>query len=343
MLEKRLLCVGHVTLDTFLMLGEELRDGEDGVEEPQGVGKPGGEVGEGRRQVCFNLGDKVPVEDVYYGVGGGAANVATGTAKLGIETSLYTVVGSDPKGNDIVSVLEKHNVNCFQIVKDKNPTDQAVVVSYAKDRTIFTYSYPRSYEKCPLAGYDYIFISSIGERIEDFYRRVGDFKEKFPEITIFYNPGSRELAKARDDILEILPNVDYFISNVEEACLVAGQNLKPDQIEIKDLMGILAQKGPKVVVVTDGMRGSYIYADAFVEGAGMPCASFLHVEAQKGNLVEKTGAGDAYASGFIAAILLDKNLEEAGQWGSANSSAVISKVGAQEGLLSLGQINKPVP
>ena len=50
--------------------------------------------------------------------------------------------------------------------------------------------------------------------------------------------------------------------------------------------------------------------------------------------MEKTGAGDAYASGLISALVSGESFEEAMVWGALNASSVIGKTGAQNGLLT---------
>jgi ribokinase len=58
------------------------------------------------------------------------------------------------------------------------------------------------------------------------------------------------------------------------------------------------------------------------------------------DLVEATGAGDAYATGFIAALFHGHSTAEAMRWGSANSASVVTKIGPQDGLLKLKEMQK---
>ena len=53
---------------------------------------------------------------------------------------------------------------------------------------------------------------------------------------------------------------------------------------------------------------------------------------------ERTGAGDAFSSTFIAALSLGLSLKEAMLWAPINSMSVVQKIGAREGLLNRSEI-----
>ena len=105
---------------------------------------------------------------------------------------------------------------------------------------------------------------------------------------------------------------------------------------IKEMLAKIAQFGPRYVVITVGVEGAYVLIVINFIMRNFP-----------GKRVEATGAGDAFASGFMRAIMDGKNTIEAMRWGMVNSAAVVTKVGAIAGLLSKEQIenmlqNKPV-
>jgi len=89
--------------------------------------------------------------------------------------------------------------------------------------------------------------------------------------------------------------------------------------------------GPKNVVITDGTNGSYALDSD---------SNFFHQEIVASETVETTGAGDAYAAAFFAAFISNKPIQECMRWGALNSSSVIEHIGAQEGLLTLEEMEK---
>lgn len=311
---KSILAIGHSTFDTFLKV-----DSDDF------------KISAGGREICFNLGSKINVKEVHYGIGGSAANVAVGVSKMKLRTYIYTIVGNDMKGMDIISVLRRNFISSNFLKTDSFPTNQSSIVSYDKDRTIFSYHHERKYSIKGLDIFtDAVFLGSTGEDVATLYTEIIDFKSSNQNKILFYNPGSRELKFAREDILRILPSVDYFIANVEEACMVINPTLHRDHIEIKDMMRMIQDLGAKNILITDGDKGVYAY-DGY---------KFYHHEAEKVNMVEKTGAGDAFTSGFIAGIAEGLDIEKSARWGNLNSSSTIQKYGAQNGLLNKEEIIK---
>ncbi len=97
------------------------------------------------------------------------------------------------------------------------------------------------------------------------------------------------------------------------------------------LMESLHALGPKIVVLTNGAKGSFV-RDA--QGK-VWTRDIIHCP-----VVEKTGAGDAYASGFLAAYIHGLTIEEAMTWGTKNAASVISYIGGQKGLLTQEKMGK---
>src|SRR6185437_5594921 len=103
------------------------------------------------------------------------------------------------------------------------------------------------------------------------------------------------------------------------------ETVEHDEAYVKELLIKILERGPKTIVITDGRKGSYAMDDT---------KEFHKEKCQDGEIIERTGAGDAYASGFLAASLYNLPLAKAMAWGSWNATSVVSKVGAQAGLLT---------
>ena len=309
----KLHCIGHVTLDTFL----EIENAEVNCN-----------LSNQDCCVSFAFGSKIPVKNVHYGIGGGAANVSVGVSKLGIYAYLHSSVGDDPKGFDIKEAIGSLGVDLTYLKTDAFPTDQSAILSYVNERTIFTYSHARKLT-FDLNSAEYIFLSSAGGDVADLYAQVIRLKKKDPAPVVFFNPGSRELKGSRDEILKILEYVDYLVINVEEACIILDPALDRSQIEVTDILDMLVQKGADNVVLTDGLNGSFALIDD----------QFHKVPAHKVEVVEKTGAGDAFASGFISGIMHGASALDSLRRGAVNGASVITKIGAQNGLLNLEEMD----
>ncbi len=307
----RVLSIGHATFDTFLKI-----DPHDARLECT--------VDNSNCKICFDFGSKVPVESVHYGVGGSAANVAVGLSRLGLESYIFTVVGNDMRGMEIVSSFKRNKINCSFLKIDSNPTNQSSIISYQNDRTIFSYHHERDYSfEDKEAFHEYVFVGSVGVDVSKLYDEISKMKVDSPGKKVFYNPGKREIKSARDILHEFLAYVDYLVVNVEEACSILDPTLSRDSIEINDLSRLLREKGPENIIITDGEGGSYAY-DGY---------KFLFMPAKKVDVVEKTGAGDAFTSGFIGGISSGLDIFRAAEWGIINSASTIQKYGAQHGLL----------
>lgn len=302
-----LLSIGDATLDAFLTPIEseahcELKDKEC--------------------LICFKYGDKIPVSNMEFSIGGNAANNSVGARRLGIKSAIVTTLGGDTTGNQILEKLGGEGVDItYAIQQPKAGSNYSTILNYGGERTIFSYHAPRSYEfPVELPSTPWVYLTSMGETFMPFYNHFVDWKKKHPEVKLAFNPGSRQLRAGFDAIKEALSLTDIIYVNKEEAKTITGVG----EVDIKELLMKLSATGPKTSIITAGPEGSYAY-----DGKNFFKAGILPIDSY-----ERTGAGDAFGSACIAALVKGMSIKEALLWGTVNSASVIGYVGAQRGLLS---------
>ncbi|KKS72694.1 MAG: hypothetical protein UV42_C0005G0011 [Candidatus Magasanikbacteria bacterium GW2011_GWE2_42_7] len=258
-----------------------------------------------KKRICFDYAEKMSINQSTHDVGGNAANVAVGARKLGLKTSILTEIGDDINGQVILEALKKKNVDLSLVhIHKEQETRYSVVLNYGSERTILSYH-----------------AKPLGASFETLQKQLVTYLKAHPDVQLAMNPGSYQFAHGLESIQHILPRVAVLMVNKEEAAKLAGST---NRTSIQTLLMSLHAKGPKTIVITDGVQGAY----------GSQAGSVLHMPPYPIEAKAKTGAGDAFTSGFLAALMQKKSLEEAMQWGTANAGGVIQKFGAQEGLLN---------
>ncbi len=278
--------------------------------------------------ICFSYGEKIPVKTIEYSVGGNAANNAVGAARLGIRVGIVATLGGDSTGNQIVEKLEKEGVNMDCVVQQPVVgSNFSTIINYSGERTIFTYHAPKSYEfpiNLPITPW--VYLTSMGDSFQPFYNHFIDFVSKNPNIKIAFNPGTRQVRAGTDALKTVLEKTYVIYVNRQEAETLTG--MEDSDGNDKDLLRSLSALGPKISIITDGANGSFIY-----DGVKFLKAGVLPVDPY-----ERTGAGDAFGSGCISALIKGKSFEEALLWGTVNSASVIGYIGSQKGLLKEHEI-----
>lgn len=275
-------------------------------------------------------GQKILVERSSIMLGGNACNVSVGLSKLKIKTAIMAEVGKDEFSQKIINNLASENVNSdFLIQSFNNPSSFSVILSFEKDRTIFGEHFTRehdfSFENLSTKS---IYLTSLGETWKNAYEETLRFVRKTSAL-LFFNPGTPQLKSGYAGIKEVLKSTDILFLNKEETLETLG--LKNETPDIQELLISLQKLGPKTAVITDGKNGSFAINEK-QEFFSQPIIPTL--------IVEKTGAGDAYASGFLAAILSNLPIQTAMKWGTLNASSTMNAVGAQNGLLSKIEIEE---
>ena len=281
-------------------------------------------------ELCIKSGEKITVDKCDFLLGGNAANVAVGLSRLGLNSSICVEIGDDEFSQKIIKALTEEKVN-IDLLKQSNgqPSSFSVILNFQNERTIFSEHIRRAHN----FTFDdiktkWIYLTSIGNEWKNAYKNVTDYVLQ-SKCFLAFNPGTLQIEAGRESIVNVLSITNILFVNKEEAVEIL--NMKYEILNIKEVLIKLQKLGPKIVVITDGDNGSYA-----IDEKGQ---IFMH-DIYKTRVVEKTGAGDAYSTGFLAAILHGLSIKDAMAWGALNSASVIEKTGAQAGLLTRGEMQE---
>lgn len=298
------------------------------------------------KKICIPFGEKVPFESVTEICGvGNSANASVTFARLGMSSGLLSHTGDDYYGKKNIEVLQNDKVITDLVSVDENKkTNYHYVLWYGNERTIlihhekYDYIVPEKLIKGKIKP-RYIYLSSLGENTLDFHHKLNDYLNKNPEVKLVFQPGTFQMKFGTESLKEIYMKTEIFFCNKEEAVRIL--NAPATGLDIKSLLSGLKGLGVKLPVITDGPNGAYTYDDF-----GNDKIIHINIYPNIAPPVDRTGAGDAFASTFSAAKSLGLDNKTALMWGSINSMSVCQYVGAEKGLLSRTKLeeylkNKP--
>lgn len=281
----------------------------------------------GRKILAMEFGTKLPFDhaEIVQAVGN-ASNAAVAFARMGLKAGFVTNVGGDQEGRDMIAALNKNGVDHrFVRINPDKKSNYHYVLWYQEERTILIKHEEYDYHWPHLRPNEmprWIYFSSISEHGLPYHDQVADWLEQNPDVKLAFQPGTFQMEAGAERLRRIYQRSEVLILNREEAVTVGGGN----HDDIHDLINHLHALGPKIVVVTDGPNGAY--ASNGQNRFKMP----LYPDPQPP--LDRTGAGDAFASTFVAALVKGNTIEGALQMAPINSMSVVQKVGAQAGLLS---------
>lgn len=280
--------------------------------------------------ITIPFGAKIPYESVeVISAVGNSPNAAVSASRLGLKSALVTNMGNDQNGRDCLETLKKENVSTdFISVQEGKETNYHYVLWYDNDRTILIKHHEYDYKLPDIGSSKWLYLSSLGENTFEYHKQIVKYLKIHSEISLAFQPGTFQIDFGKDKMKDIYKSAKIFFCNVEEAEKILGLNT----LGKVELLKRMRELGPEIVVITDGLNGSYIF-----DGKNMwSQPSFPDSRTP----FERTGAGDAFASTTVAALALGKNLLTALSWGAVNSMSVVQQVGAQKGLLASSQIEE---
>ena len=269
----------------------------------------------------FELGSKNDLEGVTFSTGGGATNGAVTFARQGLHSMYMGKIGHDVAGKAILDDLHKDGVDTSLVGYSKTVGSgySCILLAPSGERTILSYRGASSHYEINLEDFhnaqpDWIYLTSLEGNFE-VIDTIFEYA-RHNNIKIAMNPGKKELAN-KDHLKELIPNLTILSMNKEEMQQIySGETLE-------DLVR-QASQDVHYVIVTDGPNGAVASDRWHIVRAGM----YEDVP-----VIDRTGAGDAFSSGFTAMIAAGESLEWAVTYASANSTSVVSTIGAKAGIL----------
>lgn len=306
----RILSIGAAIQDVFLSGSEEFKPVSDKTAHEQFM--------------KLELGAKADVNHITFSTGGGATNAAVTFARQGLHSVFMGTIGNDPAGHAVLQDLDKEGVDSKHVsYSEKLSTGYSVLLlAPTGERTILTYRGASTHydiKNFDLSDVDadWLYVSSMAGNVDILDKIFMHAKQA--HIKIFFNPGKDELRQA-EKLRGLLDDVDVLSVNREEAAqIVEGKNSE-------ELVRHLLNYVP-VAIVSDGPNGVVASDGKTIVDAGM----YDDVK-----VIDRTGAGDAFGSGFLSQWVKGVSLKDAIIFASANSTSVVTKIGAKEGILHEG-------
>jgi sugar/nucleoside kinase (ribokinase family) len=310
-----LLTIGDAAIDLYMKVeGREISQDKSDQEHPK---------------ICFYHGSKIPVRTVESNIAGNAVNVAIGANKLGLRTAIYSEMGDDEEALRVEKDLGREGIITEYLHRNKgSQTGIHPVIVYGGERTIFSHHEKRSYHLGNWPEPKWLYYTSVSPGFEKFQEELVKYLKENPQIGVAFNPGTFQLRVGLEGLRNIFSVTDVLFVNREEAVFFVGED------NTENLHYKLHELGPQLTVITDGSEGA----------SGSDGRDLIKIPAYMADkpVVDKTGAGDSFASGALAALFFKKPLREVLLWGAVNSSGVIREIGAVHGLKSKEEIETSV-
>lgn len=305
-----MLSIGAAVQDVFLSHSDEFKPVVENPEESF---------------MQLTMGGKADVNKVNFSTGGGAMNAATTFARQGHETIFIGKIGHDPAGEAVLADLDKESINAEHMAYSKkyNTGYSVILLAPNGERSILTYRGASThyrvvnFEHVKNLEADWLFLSTLSGNFEVLEYLVETAHKKGMKIA--FNPGKKELADA-ERLHNLLDKLTILNANKEEMQLLFEGETSVD-------LARAAAGTVPYVVVTDGPKGAVACDGEKIVKAGM----YEDVP-----VTDRTGAGDAFISGFTVKISEGGSLEDALTFGSANSTSVVGQIGAKSGILNEG-------
>ena len=259
--------------------------------------------------------------------GGGATNAAASLSRLGQKSGCLALVGQDPLAQFVLRDLIHDKIDSDLLIRSPDvPTDFSVIlVAPDGGRSIITNRGPTRLETAnihwdKLANTEWFYISSLEGNLELLEQLIGFASEH--QIKVALNPGNRELAQTFH-LIPLISHIEFLLLNTTESKVLTGIEVNKPNFWEK-----LASFGSVVTAVTDGRHGAYVQTAQ--EKLFSPIINTTPID--------ETGAGDAFGSAFVAALMNRLTPQEALFWGIKNSASAVSQIGAKPGLLTFTEI-----
>ncbi len=263
------------------------------------------------------------IEDYSETCGGSAANTAVGLARLGCKVGYIGKVGCDREGNVLIKDFCNEGVNIDGVIRAEHGKSGVVMGFVDKKGARALYVDPGVNDNINIdevnaryaAQAQFLHLTSfVGEESLQTQKKLLD---AVPDSTkVSFDPGALYARKGYLALEPIIRKTHVLMPNILELTILTGE------ISYRKGADIMIEKGVKIVAVKLGGDGCYI-TDGHEQHLIRPF---------KVDVMDTTGAGDAFCAGFLYGLVKDKSLLECGTLGNFVASRCIVKMGARAGL-----------
>lgn len=263
-------------------------------------------------QALHNINVSFLIDKLKRGFGGTAGNIAYTLSLLKTKSLILGAVGQD--FNDYKYFLSKYDIDTTQIkVIPDEFTSQAYVMTDKKDNQIsafypgaMNYNHTLSIEQIEPKP-DFVLITPCGTKA--FVKYVSECKKL--GIPYLYDPSQQITGLANEEILKGGKGAKIFINNDYEYEMIKKRLSFSDSDFLKHI---------EILIITKGQQGSIIKTKD---------KTITIKTATPKEILDPTGAGDAYRSGFVAGYVRGFDLKVCGQMGSVAAAYSIEQYGTQ--------------
>lgn len=254
--------------------------------------------------------DEVDVEDLKIFLGGSATNFALNLSRMGVKVGVIARIGDDEYGQFASSKLQKEGVNIERLVKVSDTTGMAfIAVDKEGERSIYTVMGANARFKLEKNDIESIKNSHIVHLTGMYWEVVEEVSKHADYLSL--NPGTALVSYGMEKLGKILKRTNVLFLNRREVSLLTGDDYNTGARK-------LVEFGVSQVVVTCGRQGACLYT----------ADEIIHSPTSTVNSLDTTGAGDAFAAGFIAGVVKNKKLEKCLQMGNELASSCVERLGA---------------
>ncbi|VVB77667.1 putative sugar kinase [uncultured archaeon] len=282
------------------------------------------DIGEKNHLFSYPAGGKILINDLKFDIGGGGTNTAVAFSRLGLKTGCICNVGTDVDGKNILDLLKKENVIFLGKVDKSGITGHSVILdSHGGERTILTYKGVNndiSLSELNVKNIEtkWLYYSALLGKSFETQKKLAELLHK-QGTKIAFNPSSYIIKNL--DFFPILKICDVLIVNLEEAEMICKRFNKKG-----DLFKSINELGPKIVLITNKDK----FAVCFDGTRKYSIAPHKNIK-----VVERTGAGDAFASGFVAGQIAGLSIDKSLELALKESESVIKYFGAKNKLIKM--------
>ncbi|HHD92222.1 MAG TPA: carbohydrate kinase family protein [Candidatus Portnoybacteria bacterium] len=276
----------------------------------------------------FPLGEKIPMKNIFWATGGGGTNTAATFAKQGLKTAWVGKIGQDWAGEIVKNQLIKSGITVDFIQTDSQySTSTSVVLSSSDGRAILTNHQADRYlqkEKInwpAIKDTKWFYLAPLSGKLAHLTAQLINFAGE-NNITVAINPSLDQINLGYNFFQDISDKIDVLLINQEEAAQLTKTEITNEKGIIEKLKNLKC----KFIVMTQGPKGVKVISqlEKKIYQASIPKSDYL----------DRTGTGDAFGSGLVSRLIKGKSIAEAIQYGTANATDCLQKLGAQNGLLS---------